>query len=239
MNMQMTLGELGPVPGGHVRLLIQDYAGTPNPGELRVKNIPVPAFYIGAEDGSRWRRWLKKLRRKFGEWGFMAVVGTILLAKSLSQQHGLGEQHLPLVIGAITSAICTSFKVEQWTATHNFTTGQHAVKVALYTSSATLGAGTTAYSATNEIAGTGYSAGGVTIANVTPTSSGTTSIADWADAQWTTASFTANGCLMYNSTASNKAILVIAFGSDQTVTSGTFTIQWPTADASNAILRAA
>ena len=91
----------------------------------------------------------------------------------------------------------------------------------------------------NEITGTGYTAGGATTASVTPTSSGTTSIFDLADAQWTSASFTANGSLTYNSSKSNKAWFVIAFGSDQTVTSGTFTIQWPTADASNAIVRIA
>lgn len=141
---------------------------------------------------------------------------------------------------AITSAVCTSFKAELGTGTHNFTTSTgNTVKCALYTSSATLGASTTAYSATNEISGTGYSAGGTTMANVTPTTSGTTAIFDWADAVWTSSTFTANGCLVYNSSASNKAVFVIAFGSDQTVTAGTFTIQWPSADASNAIIRIA
>ena len=139
---------------------------------------------------------------------------------------------------AITSAVCTSFKTELGTATHNFTNGTgHAFKVALYTSSATLGAATTAYSATNEISGTGYSAGGATITSSTPVASGTTAIYDFTDGQWTTATFTANGCLVYNSSATNKAVFVIAFGSDQTVSAGTFTIQWPVPDASNAILR--
>lgn len=141
---------------------------------------------------------------------------------------------------AITSAICTSFKGELGTATHNFTNGTgHTFKCALYTSTATLGAATTAYSATNEITGTGYSAGGTTITSSTPVTSGTTAIFDFTDAQWTTATFTANGCLVYNSSASNKAVFVIAFGSDQTVTAGTFTIQWPTPDSSNAIVRLA
>lgn len=141
---------------------------------------------------------------------------------------------------AITSAVCTSFKSEVMQGLHNFTTSTgNAFKCALYTSSATLGASTTAYSATNEISGTGYSAGGVTLTNVTPTTSGTTGFTDFADAQWTSATFTANGCLTYNSTNSNRAVFVIAFGGDVSVTSGTFTIQWPTADASNAILRIA
>lgn len=141
---------------------------------------------------------------------------------------------------AITSAVCTSFKPEVMQGLHNFTTSTgNAFKCALYTSSATLGASTTAYSATNEISGTGYSAGGVTLTNVTPTSSGTTGYIDFNDAQWTSSTFTANGCLVYNSTNSNRAVFVIAFGGDVSVTSGTFTIQWPTADASNAILRIA
>lgn len=146
---------------------------------------------------------------------------------------------------AITQAICTSYKVELHTGTHNFTvTTGHVFKFALFTSSATLGASTTAYSATNEISGTGYAAGGVTIASVTPTSSGTTAIMDFADAVWTGATFTGaggspRGGLLYNSSASNRAIFVIDFGADQSVTAGTFTVQWPVADASNAILRAA
>lgn len=141
---------------------------------------------------------------------------------------------------AITSAVCTSFKSEVIQGLHNFTTSTgNTFKCALYTSSATLGASTTAYSATNEISGTGYSAGGVTLTNVTPTSSGTTGYIDFNDAQWTSSTFTANGCLVYNSTNSNRAVFVIAFGGDVSVTSGTFTIQWPTADASNAILRIA
>ena len=141
---------------------------------------------------------------------------------------------------AISSAVCTSWKSEVMTGLHDFTlsTG-NAFKVALYTSAATLGATTTAYSATNEIAGTGYSAGGLALTNVTPTTSGTTALTDFADAQWTSASFTANGCLVYNTTNSNRAVFTIAFGGDVSVTSGTFTITWPTPDASNAILRIA
>jgi|11_taG_2_1085331.scaffolds.fasta_scaffold01460_4 hypothetical protein len=144
---------------------------------------------------------------------------------------------------AITSAICTSFKQEILVGTHNFTaTSGNTFKIALYTSSASLGASTTAYSATNEItnaSGTAYTAGGATLTSVTPTTSGTTAICDFADVSYTSASFTANGALIYNDTNSDKACAVIAFGSDKTVTSGTFTIQFPTADASNAIIRIA
>ena len=144
---------------------------------------------------------------------------------------------------AITSAICTSFKQEILVGTHNFTaTSGDTFKIALYTSSATLGASTTAYSATNEISntsGTAYTAGGATLTSVTPTTSGTTAICDFSDVSYTSASFTANGALIYNDDQSDKAVAVIAFGGDKTVSSGTFTIQFPTADASNAIIRIA
>ena len=136
--------------------------------------------------------------------------------------------------------MCTSFKVELMTATHNFTASTgNTFKIALYTSSATLGASTTAYSATNEVSGTGYTAGGNTLTNVTPTSSGTTAFTDFADTTWTTATITANGALIYNSSASNKAVAVLAFGADKTSTAGDFTIVFPAADASNAIIRLA
>jgi hypothetical protein len=144
---------------------------------------------------------------------------------------------------AITSAICTSFKQEILVGTHNFTaTSGNTFKIALYTSSATLGASTTAYSTSNEItnsSGTAYTAGGATLTSVTPTTSGTTALCDFADVSFSSASFTANGALIYNDTQSDKAVAVIAFGGDKTVTSGTFTIQFPTADATNAIIRIA
>ena len=144
---------------------------------------------------------------------------------------------------AITSAICTSFKQELLVGTHNFTaTSGDTFKIALYTSSATLGASTTAYSTSNEItnsSGTAYTAGGATLTSVTPTTSGTTALCDFSDVSYTSASFTANGALIYNDDQSDKAVAVIAFGSDKTVTSGTFTIQFPTADATNAIIRLA
>jgi len=144
---------------------------------------------------------------------------------------------------AISSAICTSFKQEILVGTHNFTASSgNTFKIALYTSDASLGAGTTAFSTSNEISntsGSAYSSGGATLTSVTPTTSGTTAFCDFADVSFTSASFTANGALIYNSSQSNKAVAVIAFGGDKTVSSGTFTIQFPTADASNAIIRIA
>lgn len=142
---------------------------------------------------------------------------------------------------AITQAMCTSFKVELMQALHNFTASTgNTFKIALYTSSATLDAGTTAYSATNEVAGgSGYTAGGNTLTNVTPTSSGTTAFTDFADTTWTTATITARGALIYNSTNANRSVVVLDFGSDKTSTSGDFTIQFPAAAASTAIIRIA
>jgi hypothetical protein len=142
---------------------------------------------------------------------------------------------------AISQAMCTSFKVELLTGTHDFTnsTGD-SFKIALYTSSATLDATTTAYSSSNEVSGTGYTATGNTLTNVTPTSSGTTAFTDFADTTWSSATITANGALIYNDTeAGDPAVCVLAFGGDKTSTNGDFTIQFPTADASNAIIRIA
>lgn len=143
---------------------------------------------------------------------------------------------------AISSAICNSFKQEILVEGHNFTNGTDTFKIALYTSSATLGASTTAYSATNEItntSGSAYSAGGKNLTSVTPVLDGSTAVCDFGDISWTSASFTANGCLIYNSTNSNKAVCAVAFGGDKTVSSGTFTIQFPAAAASTAIVRIA
>ena len=144
---------------------------------------------------------------------------------------------------AITSAICTSFKVELLKGTHNFTaTTGNTFKIALYDSDATLGAGTTAFSTSEEItntSGTAYTSGGATLTSVTPVASSTTAVCDFADVSYTSASFTANGALIYNSSDSNAAVCAIAFGSDKTATNGTFTIQFPTADATNAIIRLA
>jgi hypothetical protein len=144
---------------------------------------------------------------------------------------------------AITSAVCNSFKAEVLQALHNFTASSgNTFKLALYTSSATLNKSTTAYSTSNEItntSGSAYSAGGAALTSVTPVLSTDTAVCDFADLSFSSASFTANGCLIYNDTNADRAVCAIAFGSDKTVTSGTFTIQFPTADASNAILRIA
>ena len=142
---------------------------------------------------------------------------------------------------AITSAVCNSFKTEVLKAVHNFTNGQNQFNLALYTSSATLNKSTTAYTTSNEVAnGNGYSTKGIALTNTTPALSGDTACCDFADVSFTSASFTANGCLIYNETASgDPAVCAIAFGGDKTVSSGTFTIQFPVADASNAILRIA
>ena len=144
---------------------------------------------------------------------------------------------------AITSAICTSFKVELLKGVHNFTaTTGDTFKIALYDSDATLGASTTAFSSSEEItntSGTAYTSGGATLTSVTPVASSTTAVCDFADVSYTSASFTANGALIYNSSDSNAAVCAIAFGSDKTATNGTFTIQFPTADATNAIIRLA
>ena len=144
---------------------------------------------------------------------------------------------------AISSAVCNSFKQEILVGTHNFTASSgNSFKLAMYTSSASLGAGTTAYSTSNEISnasGSAYTAGGKALTSVTPVLDGSTAVCDFADISFTSASFTANGCLIYNDTQSDKACAVVAFGGDKTVSSGTFTIQFPAADASNAIIRIA
>jgi len=144
---------------------------------------------------------------------------------------------------SIDSAVCNSFKQEILVGTHNFTASSgNAFKLAMYTSSASLGAGTTAYATTNEItnaSGSAYTAGGKTIVSVTPVLDGTVAVCDFADISFTSASFTANGCLIYNDTQADKAVCVVAFGGDKTVSSGTFTIQFPSAAASTAIVRIA
>ena len=143
----------------------------------------------------------------------------------------------------ISSAVCNSFKQEILVGTHNFTASSgNSFKLALYQSDASLGAGTTAYSTSEEItntSGSAYTAGGKVIVSVTPALDGSTACCDFADISFTSASFTANGCLIYNDTQADKAVCAVAFGSDKTVSSGTFTIQFPAADASNAIVRIA
>jgi len=142
---------------------------------------------------------------------------------------------------AITQAMATSFKVQILGGDFDFSSGTADVfKIALFTSAATLGATTTAYSTTNEASGTGYSAGGntLTISQV-PTSSGTTAFLDFSDTTWSSATITARGALIYKSGGGNPAVAVLDFGSDKTSTNGDFTIVFPAADASNAIIRIA
>jgi hypothetical protein len=136
--------------------------------------------------------------------------------------------------------MCTSFKQEILVGTHNFTaTSGNTFKLALYTSSASLGASTTAYTTSNEVSGTGYTAAGAALTSVTPVASGTTALCDFADLTFSSSTITANGALIYNDTQSDKAVCTLAFGGDKTSTAGDFTIQFPTADASNAIIRIA
>ena len=142
---------------------------------------------------------------------------------------------------AITSAICNSFKTQILTAVHNFTQGGNQFKLALYTSSANLSKSTTQYVTTAEVAnGNGYTTEGIVLTNVTPALSGDTACCDFADVSFTSASFTTRGCMIYNETVANDpAVCVIDFGGNKTVSSGTFTIQFPAADANNAIVRIA
>ena len=149
---------------------------------------------------------------------------------------------------AIAQAMCTAFKQELMLGTHNFATNGNAFKLALYaeggggksSTTATLGAATTAYTTTGEVANSGsYTAGGGTLTKVAPSTSGTTALTDFADISFTTATITAMGALIYNDTNSDKAVAVLDFSSNKTSTSGTFTIQFPTADANNAIIRIA
>lgn len=145
---------------------------------------------------------------------------------------------------AITQAICTSFKQQLLEGQHDFRLAGHTFNIALYTSSATLDATTTDYSATNEASGTGYSAGGQALTNVAPTTSGTTAYIDFADETFSTVTITARGALIYNTTTgggtgTTDSVMVLDFGSDKSASAGDFTVQFPTADASNAILRLA
>ena len=155
---------------------------------------------------------------------------------------------------AITQAMTTSFKQEILQGIHNFTSGSgggtttttgsgNVFKIALYTSSASLSATTTAYSTSNEVSGTNYTAGGNTLTNVTPTTSSTTALTDFADTTWSSSTMTARGALIYNSSTTagtaDRAVVVLDFGADKTSTSGDFTIQFPAAGASTAIIRIA
>lgn len=139
---------------------------------------------------------------------------------------------------AISTAFCTSFKQGLMQGLHDFDNpGGNTFKIALYTSSATLGASTTAYSATNEVTGTNYTAGGNTLTSVSPTTSGTTAYVDFADTTWANSTITANGALIYNANSSNASCVVLAFGSDKSSSNGDFTIVFPTANSTDAIIR--
>lgn len=148
---------------------------------------------------------------------------------------------------SITQSLVTSFKVEILDGIHNFGTGvirastaADTFKIALYTASATLDSTTTAYSATNEVVGTGYVAGGNTLViSQVPTSTGTTAFLDFSDSSWTTSTITARGALIYNSTQSNKAVAVLDFGGDKVTTAQTFTVVFPSSTSTTAIVRIA
>ena len=137
--------------------------------------------------------------------------------------------------------MCTSFKKELMEAKHNFlNSGGNTFRLALYTNSATFTAATTAYTSTNEVSGTNYTAKGNSLTRVDPTTSGTTALTDFADTTWSSATITARGALLYNDSASgDPTCLVLDFGADKSSSSGDFTVQFPAADASNAIIRIA
>lgn len=146
---------------------------------------------------------------------------------------------------AITTAMCSSFKEDILKAQHDFTASTgHDFKIALYTSSASLDATTTDYSATNEVSGTGYTSGGESLTSNGVTLSGTTAFVDFADITLTSSTITANGALIYNTTtgggtSTTDAVATLAFGGDQSSSNGDFTIQFPTADSTNAVIRIA
>ena len=142
---------------------------------------------------------------------------------------------------AITSAVCNSFKQEILEAEHNFTASSgNTFNLALYDSDATLNKSTTVYTTSEELAASGgYTAKGNALTSVTPVLDSSTAVCDFGDISWTSSTFTANACLIYNSSASNKAVCSVAFGGDKSVSSGTFTIQFPAAAATTAIVRIA
>jgi|TARA_R100001369_G_scaffold84283_1_gene117098 hypothetical protein len=142
---------------------------------------------------------------------------------------------------AITQAMATSFKKELLEAKHNFlNSGGSTFNLALYTSSASLGAATTAYTTTAEVSGTNYTAKGAALTRVDPSTSGTTAFTDFADLTFSNATVTANGAMIFNDSVSgDPSVCILAFGGDKTSTAGDFTIQFPAADASNAIIRIA
>ena len=137
--------------------------------------------------------------------------------------------------------MCTSFKVELLKGVHNFTNSTgNTFNIALYDNSASFTAATTAYTATNEVSGSGYSAKGNTLVNVTPTSTGTTAFTDFSDTTWSSSTITARGAMIFNDTASgDPSVVILDFGSDKSSSSSDFTIVFPTADSTSAIIRIA
>ena len=141
---------------------------------------------------------------------------------------------------AITSAVCSSFKQQVLVGTHNLTASSgNSFKLALYTSSATLGAATTAFTTTGQASGTNYTSGGNALTNITPVLSGTTAVVDFADLTFGTATVEARGCMIYNDTNADKSVCVIDFGADKTSTAGDFTVVFPSPTATGAIIRLA
>ena len=139
---------------------------------------------------------------------------------------------------AITTALCTSFKQELMEAVHNFkNSGGDTFNLALYTSSASLGAGTTAYTTSNEVSGSGYTAGGGALTCVDPSTSGTTALTDFSDETFSSASITARGALIYNTSAGNKAVMTLNFGDNKTSNSSTFTVAMPADTSTTALIR--
>jgi hypothetical protein len=137
----------------------------------------------------------------------------------------------------ITQSMASSFKQQILLGEHDMDTDT--IKIALYTSAATLNAATTVYTTSDEVVGTGYTAGGNTLTGATVSLTGTTAFVDFSDTTWTTATITARGALIYNSSKSNKAVAILDFGSDKTSTAGSFTVQFPANDSSSAIVRIA
>ncbi len=149
----------------------------------------------------------------------------------------LGDLFSPIIL-AITTAMATSFKSELMTATHNFSVGGNNFRLALFDGTATMDSTTTTYTGTNEVVGSGYTAGGQLLTNVAPTTSGTTAFTTFnSPLTWTAATFTAAGCQIYNSTNGNRSVGVFSFGSNIPVVSGNFTLSFPTANATAAVLR--
>ena len=170
-------------------------------------------------------------------------VGAFGAFRDLRDLHGKRRSFWQRIFGpllAITQAMCDSFKQQLLEAKHNFlASGGSNFYMALYWANATLSNATTVWTSTNETSGTGYTAGGAALTRINPATSGNVAYTDFADLTWTSATFVARGALIYNQSQSNAAVAVLDFGSDKSVTSGNFTVVFPTANATAAILRLA